>query len=100
MRIAVFSVLFALSTSAVAERPGSLTGVGVDATTQAPIGDVQVTARSPSLIGEQSAITDADGNFEMTLLPAGTYDLLVKRDGFSRSRRAAWCSKATGSASG
>jgi len=82
MRIAVFSVLFALSTSAVAETPGSLTGVVVDATTQAPIGDVQVTARSPSLIGEQSAITDADGNFEMTLLPAGTYDLLVKRDGF------------------
>ena len=46
MRIAVFSVLFALSTSAVAETPGSLTGVVVDATTQAPIGDVQVTARS------------------------------------------------------
>src|SRR5437660_1507761 len=63
MRVAVFSVLLAFSMSALAlaETPGSLTGVVVDATTQSPIGDVQVTARSPSLIGEQAAITDGGG---------------------------------------
>jgi len=82
MRMAVFAALFALSTGALAQGPGSLTGVVVDATTQSPLGDVVVTARSPSLVGEQTVTTDADGNFEMTLLPAGTYDLLVKRDGF------------------
>jgi TonB family protein len=82
MRIGVFTVVFALSTSALAQTAGSLHGVVVDATSQAPLGDVQVSARSPALIGEQSAVSDADGNFEMTLLPPGTYDLTVKRDGF------------------
>lgn len=82
MRALVFTALFAVSTAALAQGAGSLTGVVVDATTQAPLGDVVVTARSPALIGEQSVTSDADGNFEMTLLPAGTYDLLVKRDGF------------------
>jgi TonB family protein len=82
MRSVVFTALFAVSTGAFAQGAGSLTGIVVDATTQAPLGDVLVTARSPALIGEQSVTTDADGNFEMTLLPAGTYDLLVKRDGF------------------
>ncbi|MCA1825741.1 MAG: TonB family protein [Myxococcales bacterium] len=82
MRTRVFTAFFALATAAFGQAAGSLTGVVVDASTQAPLGDVAVTARSPSLIGEQTAVSDADGNFEMTLLPAGTYDLLVKRDGF------------------
>lgn len=82
MRAVVFTALFVVSTGVFAQGAGSLTGVVVDATTQAPLGDVLVTARGPALVGEQSVTTDADGNFEMTLLPAGTYDLLIKRDGF------------------
>lgn len=79
---AVLSALFALSTPALAQNAGSLTGIVVDATTQSPLAKVTVTARSPALLGEQSAVTDAEGAFEMTLLPAGTYDLMVKHDGY------------------
>ncbi|HZX94891.1 MAG TPA: carboxypeptidase regulatory-like domain-containing protein [Myxococcales bacterium] len=61
---------------------GSLAGVVVDAATQAPLADAQVTARSPALVGEQSAMTDATGAFEMTFLPAGSYTVTVRRDGY------------------
>ena len=54
----------------------------VDALTQSPLAEAVVVAKSPALVGEQSVVTDAEGGFEMTFLPAGTYDLLVKRDGF------------------
>ncbi|MGE5048676.1 MAG: TonB family protein [Deltaproteobacteria bacterium] len=60
----------------------SVAGVVVDAATQSPLADVRVTARSTALVGEQSAITDGDGVFEMTFLPAGFYTLLVRRDGY------------------
>lgn len=73
---------FTAALLAQASAYGSLSGMVVDATTQSPLADAVVTARSPVLLGEQSVTTDADGNFEMTLLPPGTYDLLVKRDGF------------------
>lgn len=79
---AVLSAIFAFSTSALAQGAGSLTGIVVDATTQSPLAKVSVTARSPALVGEQTAVTDAEGAFEMTLLPPGTYDLMVKRDGY------------------
>jgi len=83
MRIAVCSIVLALSTSArAATESGSLTGTVVDASTQSPVSEAVVTARSSALVGEQSAVTDSNGLFEMTLLPAGTYDLTVKHDGF------------------
>ena len=77
------SLVFALSTGALAQAPaGSLAGVVVDASTQAPLENAVVTAKSPSLVGEQTVVTDSQGSFEMTLLPPGTYGLTVKRDGF------------------
>lgn len=81
-RLAVLAALCGLSTAALAQATGSLTGIVVDATTQAPLADALVTAHSPALLGEQSAVTDAQGGFEMTLLPPGTYGLTVKRDGY------------------
>src|SRR5438874_2154896 len=78
----VFAAMFALSTGALAQSAGSLAGVVVDAATQAPLADATVIAKSPALVGEQAVTTDAQGSFEMTLLPAGTYGLTVKRDGF------------------
>src|SRR6266404_8270666 len=77
-----FAAIFALSTGALAQNAGSLAGVVVDAATQAPLSDATVVAKSPALVGEQAVTTDAQGSFEMTLLPAGTYGLTVKRDGF------------------
>lgn len=81
-RLAVLTALCGLSTAAFAQATGSLTGIVVDASTQVPLADALVTAQSPALLGEQSAVTDAQGGFEMTLLPAGTYGLTVKREGY------------------
>lgn len=65
---------FAVCGSAAAQTTtGVLTGVVVDAATQAPLPDAVVVARSPALPGEQSVVTDESGAFEITLLPAGTY---------------------------
>jgi TonB family protein len=83
MHRAVVAFSLALSTSAFAQTDmGSVAGLVVDAATQAPLADVRVTARSTALVGEQSAITDGDGVFEMTFLPAGFYTLVVRRDGY------------------
>ena len=54
----------------------------VDATNQAPVAGALITARSPALVGEQSAVTNQAGAFEVTMLPPGTYTLSVKREGF------------------
>jgi TonB family protein len=82
MRLALCSIALALSTGALGAQVGSLAGTVVDAATQSPVADAVVTARSSALVGEQSAFTDSNGVFEMTLLPAGTYELTVKHDGF------------------
>ena len=84
MRRAVLAFGLALSTSALAQTapPGSVAGVVVDAATQKPLADAQVMAKGAALVGEQSAVTDASGAFEMTFLPPGAYTLSVKRDGY------------------
>ena len=82
MKNAIFAMLLASSTSALGAEAGSLGGTVVDAASQSPVSHAVVTARSSGLTGERSAITDANGVFEMTPLPAGSYDLTVKHDGF------------------
>jgi len=83
MRRPFLAITFALSAGAFAQTaPAVLTGMVVDAATQGPLGDVVVVARSPTLPGEQTVVTDLSGAFEMTLLPPGTYSLAVKREGF------------------
>jgi len=76
------AALIGLSSAALAQSAGSLTGVVVDATTQTPVAEAVVMVKSPVLLGEQSAVTDAQGGFEMTLLPPGTYGVTVKHSGF------------------
>ena len=83
MRRPFLAITFALSAGAFAQTaPAVLTGMVVDAATQGPLGDVVVVARSPTLPGEQTVVTDLSGAFEMTLLPPGTYSLAVKREGY------------------
>lgn len=72
-----------LSSARAGAQPGGIiSGVAVDATNQAPVAGAVITVRSPVLLGEQSAVTNQAGAFEMTMLPAGTYSLSVKREGF------------------
>ena len=83
MRRAAMAFVLSICTAAAAQAPMTvLIGVIVDADTQAPVSEAVVIARSPSLVGEQSAVTDESGAFEMTFLPSGRYSLAVRRDGF------------------
>src|SRR5437764_8119680 len=83
MRRAVLAFIFAVCTSAAAQTTtATLTGMVVDAATEAPLPDAVVVARSPALPGVQSAVTDGSGAFEMTMLPGGTYSLAATREGF------------------
>jgi len=80
--VAAGAASFLLALPALAQTTGSLSGQVVDANSQQPVGDAVVIAQSPALQGEQTAVTDATGSFEITLLPAGSYTLTVQREGF------------------
>jgi len=80
--VAAGAASFLLALPALAQTTGSLSGQVVDANSQQPVGDAVVIAQSPALQGEQTAVTDPTGTFEITLLPAGTYTLTVQREGF------------------
>jgi hypothetical protein len=65
---------------------GRLTGVVTDAQ-GAVLPGVTVTATSPSLIGVQTALTEADGRFRFPALPSGVYKLRFELSGFSTVER-------------
>ena len=79
---ALFSFALLASPAALAQGTATIKGVVVDATTDKPVADAVVIAQSPSLQGEQTAVTDATGSFEITLLPPGTYQLIVQAPSF------------------
>ena len=71
-----------LAKPALAQTTGGLAGQIIDANTQNPVTDAVVIATSPALQGEQTAVSDAQGQFEITLLPTGVYTLNVQREGY------------------
>ena len=71
-----------LAAPAGAQPSGIISGLVLDATMQAPLAGAVITARGPALMGEQTAVTDDAGAFEITMLPPGTYALAVQHDGF------------------
>ena len=60
---------------------GRLQGVVRDAQ-QGVLPGVTVTAEAPSLIGSQTAITEADGQYRFPALPGGRYTLTFELPGF------------------
>jgi carboxypeptidase family protein len=71
--LALLGCLFSESAAAQGVGQGTLVGVVVDSATKAPIPDVLVAATSPSLQGEQVAVTDATGTYRIPQLPPGAY---------------------------
>lgn len=68
---------------ALAQRTGgSIRGRVLRAGDEAAVADVVVYAVSPSLQGEQIAVTESDGTFTFTLLPPGAYVLRFEGDGY------------------
>ncbi len=59
-----------------------IVGTVTDIETKKPLPDVVVTATSPSLVGEQTVVTDANGDYRIPQLPAGTYTLRFELEAF------------------
>jgi outer membrane receptor protein involved in Fe transport len=59
-----------------------LTGTVTNAETHKPVADVLVTATSSALQGEQTAITDASGLYQLPQLPPGVYTLRFDSEGY------------------
>jgi len=69
-----------LAASAAAQTTGAISGRIVDAQSSKPVGGATVVAASPSMPGEENARTDAQGEFEIGLLPPGVYTLNVQAE--------------------
>jgi hypothetical protein len=76
----VLALLLFSAGSAIAQTTGSIRGT-VE-TQGTPLPGVTVEARSPNLQGSRTSVTDAEGRFNLTLLPPGAYTLTATLDGF------------------
>src|SRR5687768_5832730 len=74
-----------LSSSATAQTTTSTIEGTVKDANGAVIAGAEVKASGQALASERSAITDAEGVYRLTALPAGTYTLTVSRTGFATS---------------
>ncbi|NMO13975.1 DUF3520 domain-containing protein [Pyxidicoccus fallax] len=63
-------------------------GTVIDAQSRQPVPEVVVTATSPNLQGEQTVVTDAQGNYRLPQLPPGIYTLRFEKEQFKPYARA------------
>ncbi len=68
-----------------AQTTGSIRGVVGTGGTALP--GVTVEAKSPSLQGSRTTVTDGEGRFNLTLLPPGTYTITATLEGFAPRRQ-------------
>ena len=80
---AVLAVLLVFAPMSVfgQEQGGSIQGVVKDSS-GAVLPGVTVEARSPSVVGASTAITDSRGEYRFPALPAGTYEIKATLQGF------------------
>ncbi len=93
MRSSMARCLIALALGVLVASPGyaqigqgRLTGSVTD-TQGAVLPGVTVTATSPSLIGVQTTVTQADGRYMFPALPSGTYKVVFDLSGFRKVER-------------
>jgi len=86
LRSLPLALLFAASVAS-AQTTGTIIGVVTDASTGKPVAGALVVATSPNMQGEQTAVTDATGNFRLTLLPPGAFKLAVQLEGYKPGER-------------
>jgi len=89
--VAVLAACLLASTHAFAQgggasTTGSINGKVADSS-QAVLPGVTVTVASPSLMGVQTAVTDAGGNYRFPALPPGTYTVTFELPGFNTLKR-------------
>src|SRR4030095_10526965 len=75
----VLGLSLALTAALHAPTTGSIRGVVETGQTTLP--GVTVEAKSPNLQGSRTSITDAEGRFNLTNLPPGTYTITATLEG-------------------
>jgi Ca-activated chloride channel family protein len=86
-RTGAIGVVVFLLTVLVAAQTGGITGVVRD-TSGGALPGVVVEATSPALVEKvRSTTTDANGRYQITALPVGTYTVTFRLDGFTTVRR-------------
>ncbi|MFP2925723.1 TonB-dependent receptor domain-containing protein [Pyxidicoccus sp. 3LG] len=68
--------------SAAFAQSSTMIGTIIDAQSRQPVPDVVVTATSPNLQGEQTVVSDAQGNYRIPQLPPGVYTLRFEKEQF------------------
>ncbi|MBJ6760976.1 TonB-dependent receptor [Myxococcaceae bacterium JPH2] len=68
--------------SAAFAQSSVIIGTVLNTESKQPAADVVVTATSPNLQGEQTVVTDAQGNYRIPQLPPGTYTLRFEKESF------------------
>jgi len=68
--------------AAYGQQTSTMLGQIADASTGKPIEGAVVVVKSPALQGEKAATTGADGQYSVTLLPAGVYSVRVNATGY------------------
>ncbi|QSQ28423.1 mucoidy inhibitor MuiA family protein [Pyxidicoccus parkwayensis] len=76
------------SNAAPGARDSTIIGTVIDAQSRQPVPDVVVTATSPNLQGEQTVVTDAQGQYRIPFLPPGVYTLRFEKEQFRPYARA------------
>ena len=74
--------------SAAYAQSSTIVGTVVSADGKKPAADVVVTATSPNLQGEQTVVSDAQGNYRIPQLPPGVYTLRFEKEQYKPYNRA------------
>src|SRR5688572_16617213 len=83
--VSAFAGRAAVAPVAAQEQRGSIEGTVRDGS-KAVLPGVTVEARSPALVGVQSAVTDERGVFRFPALRPGRYEITATMQGFSPAR--------------
>ena len=83
--LALLVVMLLASAAYAQEQTGSIVGVVKDAQGGVLPG-VTVEARSPSVVGVNTAVTDEQGNFRFPALPPGVYEVSATLQGFNTAK--------------
>ncbi len=86
LRFPLVVLFLFVSTAAFAQTTGSLAGKVTD-TTGAALPGVTIEAKSPSVQGTRSTVTDVTGAYRLSILPPGEYTVDYRLEGFSPMAR-------------
>jgi len=80
------ALVSSLGGQATTQQGSSIRGIVTDSE-GVPLPGVNITVRSPSLMGTETATTDKDGSFRLYPLPVGIYTLTAELSGFQPAKR-------------